>query len=106
MNAVGNSGSHPMIMRGDPSVNRLSKNRTTPPFDDASRDRRIRGSMIAQTIGANKQMLQKTLAALPITRIRELAFEGAFFSIALVAMAGWVYFIAFLLLKLTLWFFG
>ena len=62
--------------------------------------------MIAQTIGANKQMLQKTLAALPITRIRELAFEGAFFSIALVAMAGWVYFIAFLLVKLTLWFFG
>lgn len=62
--------------------------------------------MIAQTNDANTGMLQKTWAALPLTRIRERAFEGAFFSVALIAMAGWVYFITLLVVKLFLWFLG
>jgi hypothetical protein len=52
------------------------------------------------------EMLQKARAALPLTKIRERAFEGAFFSIALIAMAGWVYFITLLLVRLFLWFFS
>lgn len=60
--------------------------------------------MIAQTNDANTRMLQKAWAALPLTRIRERAFEGAFFSVALIAMAGWVYFITLLVVKLFLWF--
>ncbi|ULK95928.1 hypothetical protein [Bradyrhizobium sp. I71] len=51
-------------------------------------------------------MLQKAWAALPLTRIRERAFEGAFFSVALIAMAGWVYFITLLLVRMILWFFS
>ncbi|MGY4615538.1 hypothetical protein ACVWZ4_000765 [Bradyrhizobium sp. USDA 4472] len=51
-------------------------------------------------------MLQKTWAALPLTKIGERAFEGAFFSIVLIAMAGWVYFITMSLVRLILWFFG
>ncbi|WP_187434676.1 hypothetical protein [Bradyrhizobium cytisi] len=49
-------------------------------------------------------MLQKTWAAFPFTKIRERAFEGAFLSVALIAMAGWVYFITLLLVRLMLWF--
>jgi len=49
-------------------------------------------------------MLQKARAALPLTKIRERAFDGAFFSIVLIAMAGWVYFITLLLVRLFLWF--
>ncbi|MGY0575855.1 hypothetical protein ACTGJ9_036455 [Bradyrhizobium sp. RDM12] len=49
-------------------------------------------------------MLQKTWAAFPFTKIRERAFEGAFFIIVLVAMAGWVYFITLSLVRLVLWF--
>jgi hypothetical protein len=60
--------------------------------------------MIAQTTNANTQMLQKTWAAFPFTKIRERAFEGAFLSVALIAMAGWVYFITLLLVRLMLWF--
>ena len=52
------------------------------------------------------EMLQRARAALPLTKIRERAFEGAFFSVALIAMAGWVYFITLLLVRLFLWFFG
>lgn len=52
------------------------------------------------------EMLQKARAALPLTKIRERAFEGAFFSVALIAMAGWVYFITLLLVRLFLWFFS
>jgi len=51
-------------------------------------------------------MLQKALAALPLAKIRDRAFEGAFFSVALIAMAGWVYFITLMLVRLFLWFFG
>ncbi|MCK1396176.1 hypothetical protein [Bradyrhizobium sp. 1] len=57
-----------------------------------------------QTINANTQMLQKAWATLPLTKIKERAFQGAFFSVALIAMAGWVYFIMLLLVKLILWF--
>ncbi|MDH2399666.1 hypothetical protein QCM77_06850 [Bradyrhizobium sp. SSUT18] len=60
--------------------------------------------MIAQTNNANTQMLQKAWAALPFTKIRERAFEGAFFSVALIAMAGWVYFISLLLVRFVVWF--
>ncbi|MBW7971536.1 hypothetical protein [Bradyrhizobium sp. BR 10289] len=59
-----------------------------------------------RTNNANAQMLQKAWAALPLTKIRERAFEGAFFSVVLVAMAGWVYFITLLLVRMILWFFG
>ncbi|MBH5369025.1 hypothetical protein [Bradyrhizobium glycinis] len=62
--------------------------------------------MIAQTNDANTQMLQKAWAALPLTRIRERALEGAFFSVALIATAGWVYFITLLLVRMILWCFG
>lgn len=58
-----------------------------------------------ETIQKTK-MLQKARAALPLSKIRERAFEGAFFSVALIAMAGWVYFITLLLVRLFLWFFG
>ncbi|WP_439394146.1 hypothetical protein ACRQ5Q_33200 [Bradyrhizobium sp. PMVTL-01] len=51
-------------------------------------------------------MLQKALTALPLTKISERAFEGAFFGVMLIAMAGWVYFITLLLVKLCLWFLG
>lgn len=62
--------------------------------------------MIVQTNNANTQMLQKAWAALPLTKIKERAFEGAFFSVVLIAMAGWVYFITLSLLRLILWFVG
>ncbi|WP_271565119.1 hypothetical protein [Bradyrhizobium sp. CCBAU 11386] len=51
-------------------------------------------------------MLQRARTALPLTKIRERAFEGAFFSVVLIAMAGWVYFITLLMVKLFLWFLG
>lgn len=55
---------------------------------------------------ANTVMLQRPRTALPLTKIRERAFEGAFFSVVLIAMAGWVYFITLLMVKLFLWFLG
>ena len=51
-------------------------------------------------------MLQKARAAFPLTRLRERAFEGVFFGVALIAMAGWVYFITLLLVRFFLWVFG
>jgi hypothetical protein len=62
-----------------------------------------------ETIKRNYQkteMLQKARAAFPLTKIRERAFEGAFLSVALIAMAGWVYFITLLLVRLFFWFLG
>ena len=55
---------------------------------------------------ANTDMLQRALTALPLTKIRQRAFEGAFFTVTLIAMAGWVYFITLLAVKLFLWFLG
>jgi hypothetical protein len=73
----------------------------------SSRDRRIRSATVARKQPrAKTEMLQKARAALPLSKIRERAFEGAFFIVALIAMAGWVYFITLLLVKLFLWFFG
>jgi hypothetical protein len=51
-------------------------------------------------------MLQRARTALPLSKIRERAFGGAFFGVMLIAMAGWVYFIMWLLAKLFLWFLG
>jgi hypothetical protein len=48
-------------------------------------------------------MLQRARTALPLTRIRERAFEGAFFGVALIAVAGWFYFIMLSLVRLFLW---
>jgi hypothetical protein len=64
--------------------------------------------MVAQTTTANQntEMFQKARAALPLTEIRERAFEGAFFSVALIAMAVWVYFITLLLVRFFPWSFG
>ncbi|MGY8708892.1 hypothetical protein RAD16_24400 [Bradyrhizobium sp. 18BD] len=83
--------------------------------DESSRDRRIRSAMVSrkrprtnqnQQIKKKTEMLQKARVAFPLTKIRERAFEGAFFGVALIAMAGWVYFITLLLVRLFLWFFG
>jgi len=60
--------------------------------------------MIVQTINANTQMLQRAWAALPLSMIRERASEGTFFSVVLIAMAGWVYFITLSLGRLIQWF--
>lgn len=51
-------------------------------------------------------MLQRALTALPLAKIRERVFEGAFFSVTLIAMAGWIYLITLSLVKLFLWFLG
>jgi len=48
----------------------------------------------------------KTLSAKPLARMRERAFEGAFLGIALIAMAGWSYFIILLSVKFFFWLFG
>ena len=55
---------------------------------------------------ANTEMLQRARTALPLSKIRERAFGGAFFGVMLIAMASWVYFIMRLLVKLFLWFLG
>ena len=44
--------------------------------------------------------------ALPLSKIRERAFGGAFFGVMLIAMASWVYFIMRMLVKWFLWFLG
>jgi hypothetical protein len=67
----------------------------------ATTNREIKNRQIKKT-----EMLQKALAALPFSKIRDRAFEGAFFSVALIAMAGWVYFITLMLVRLFLWCFG
>lgn len=51
-------------------------------------------------------MLQKTLAPKPLAKMREWAFEGAFLGIALIAMAGWAYFIILLSVKFFFWLAG
>jgi len=76
-----------------------------------SRDRRIRSAMIVRAIRTNKtkkkiEMLQKTLSTKPLAKMRERAFEGAFLGIALIAMAGWSYFIILLAVKFFFWLFG
>lgn len=75
-------------------------------YDESSRVRRIHSTMIApmQTNKKNIEMLQKARVTLPFTKIRERAFEGAFFGVALIAMAGWVYFVTLLLVRFLLWF--
>ena len=50
-------------------------------------------------------MFQKALVALPFAKIRERAFDSTFFSILLIAMAGWIYFIALVLMRLFFWLF-
>lgn len=73
-----------------------------------SRDRRIRSAMIVRAIRIKKkiEMLQKTLSAKPLAKIRERAFEGAFLGVALIAMAGWAYFIILLSVKFFIWLVG
>jgi hypothetical protein len=52
------------------------------------------------------EMIEKTLSAKPLAKMRERAFEGAFLGIALIAMAGWAYFIILLSVKFFFWLFG
>lgn len=52
------------------------------------------------------EMLQKTLSAKPLAKLRERAFEGAFLGVALIAMAGWAYFIILLSVKFFFWLVG
>lgn len=64
--------------------------------------------MIVRALRINKkiEMLQKTLAPKPLAKMREWAFEGAFLGIALIAMAGWAYFIILLSVKFFFWLAG
>ena len=64
--------------------------------------------MIVQAIRTDKkiEMLQKALSAMPFAKMRERAIEGIFFSVALIAMAGWVYFIVLLSERFFFWFVG
>lgn len=48
-------------------------------------------------------MLQKTLSAKPLAKMRERAFEGVFLGFALIAMAGWTYFVILLSVKFFFW---
>ncbi|MCA1456835.1 hypothetical protein I6F35_27060 [Bradyrhizobium sp. BRP22] len=41
-----------------------------------------------------------------LTRVKERGFSGAFLAVALLAMAGWVYLLGSLFLKLMLWCFS
>lgn len=52
------------------------------------------------------EMLQKTLPAKPLAKIRGRAFEAAFLGVALIAMAGWAYFIILLSVKFFFWLVG
>jgi hypothetical protein len=49
-------------------------------------------------------MRWKALRTQSLRKVRERAFEGAFFGIALIAMAGWICFIALWLERLIVWF--
>lgn len=51
----------------------------------------------------DNNMLQDADAETSLSKIRQRAFEGAFFGAALLAMAGWIYFITLMLLKFFLW---
>jgi hypothetical protein len=51
-------------------------------------------------------MLSPPEKASLLTRVKELSFPGAFLAVALMAMAGWVYLLGSLFLKLTLWCFS
>jgi hypothetical protein len=41
-----------------------------------------------------------------LTRVKEHSSSGAFLAVALLAMAGWVYLLGSLFLKLMLWYFS
>lgn len=49
-------------------------------------------------------MRWKALGTQSLKKVTERAFEGAFFSVALIAMVGWIYFIALWLERLLVWF--
>jgi hypothetical protein len=55
---------------------------------------------------ASTDMLQETETVSPFARVRDRMFEVGFFSLAMIAMAGWLYFITLLLVRLSLWCFG
>lgn len=61
---------------------------------------------VSATNSKKIEMLQKTLSAMPLAKMRERAFEGAFLGIALIAMAGWAYFIILLSVKFFFWLVG
>lgn len=58
-----------------------------------------------RTVGLDV-IIQDTEASSFFSKIRERVFEGAFISVALIAMAGWVYFITVLVVRLAEWFLG
>jgi hypothetical protein len=51
-------------------------------------------------------MLEETQTVSPFTRLRDRMLEVGFFSLAMIAMAGWLCFITLLLVRLSLWCFG
>lgn len=55
---------------------------------------------------ASTDMLQDTQTVSPFARLRDRMFEVGFLSLAMIAMAGWLYFITLLLVRLSLWCFG
>lgn len=67
---------------------------------------RIHFDMLEKPNSASTEMLQEAQAVSPFARLRDRTFEAGFFSVALIAMAGWVYFITLLLVRLSLWFFS
>ena len=48
---------------------------------------------------ADNDMLQNTETEAPFSKLKERAFQGAFLGVALLAMAGWVYFITLMFLN-------
>jgi hypothetical protein len=52
----------------------------------------------------NIEMRWKTPGTESFRKVRERAFEGAFFSVAIIAMVGWLCFIALWFMKLLVWF--
>ncbi len=51
---------------------------------------------------ADNDMLQNTEAEAPFSKLKERAFQGAFLGVALLSMAGWVYFSTLMFLKFVL----
>jgi hypothetical protein len=49
------------------------------------------------------KMLYQPEKLSPLSKIKEKAFSGAFFGLALLAMAGWVYLLSSIFLKFVVW---
>jgi hypothetical protein len=59
-----------------------------------------------ETRECSTDMLEETQTVSPFARLRDRMLEVGFFSLAMIAMAGWLCFITLLLVRLSLWCFG